>query len=1143
MLLSRCLWLLFLTASLSFSQTVTSTVKGSLLDPSGAAIPRAACTLVNPETAATSRVTSGADGSFVFLQVPAGTYTLRIESAGFKTYERVGMEITASEFHSAGNIVMELGAAAEQITITEEAPPVQISSGERSDVITGEQLSDVAVQGRDFVSYLGTIPGIIDTNSETRDSFTRNALDGIHINGGRDSQVVMVVDGMPSVDSGNNGTPQQPNMDSIQEVKVLSSNYQAEHGRNGGGHVTVVSKTGTNRIHGSAYDYYRHESLNANSYMNNRTGTQKQPYRYRMTGYSIGGPVLIPKHEKLTKNKLFFFFSQEFVGSIVNYTPQLTTTPSALERQGDFSQSYDVNGKVITIKDPQTGAPFPGNVIPSTRFNPIGKSILNFYPLPNYVDPQPQNKYQYNHRALYAGGWPRRQELGRIDTNFWSSLQIYYRVMDDFDVRNIPWNSWPAGSVNFLLTPITWDRPSRMHSVHLTHTITPTMVNEISFNKGFNSVYITPVDPSLIQRSRFGNIPQLYADNQAGTNFIPGITFGSTPAHAVNSKLANTLPEVLPSTAYVFTDNLSKVWGAHQLKAGIYVERNVKVQPVSTNYRGSYNFGTSANNPLNSGHGFANALLGNFNSYTEDTAAPVGRYRFWNAEWYVQDNWRVTRRLTLDFGVRMYHMPPTEDLRNNVSAMVPDRYVRANAPVLYRGARDSNNKRVGQNPLTGELVSVNLIGQFVPGSGDFTNGMRIGGQDGFPSSLYTTSWLGWGPRFGFGYNLRGNGKTAIRGGFGIFKDRVQGNLIYNTTNNPPISWSPTLNYGNIDTLAQTPGVLGPSGLTEMFGFNPLPTIMNFSFGLQQQLQRMVFDVSYVGSLSRHLSLSRNINPVPMYASLQPENRDPSQTNAPLADNFLRPYYGYGNINVYEFMGTGNYNSLQVSVRRRFSRGLQFGLSYTFSKALGVASGDTEGVSPYFSPRDRDYGPLNFDRRQSLVIHYTYQVPRLGSLLRVAPAKWVLNGWQLSGVTTFQSGSPFTPGFSTTDGQDISGSTENARIDVVGDPTRDVAPGTFFNTKAFARPQQGTMGNAGANIVYRPGINNWDVSVGKRYRVREGWSLLVRAELYNAWNHTQYSGIYTSARFDKAGEQVNVNFGTPSGTRRPRNVQLSARLVF
>jgi hypothetical protein len=274
-------------------------------------------------------------------------------------------------------------------------------------------VNDIAVKGRDFVSYLSTLTGIVNTNSTSRDAFQRNAMAGIHINGGRDSQTLMVLDGMPIIDAGNNGTSQEPNMDSIAEVKVLSSNYQAEYGRNGGGTVTVISKSGSRNFHGSAYDYRRNEELNANNFFNNSTNTPRPPYRYRMTGYSLGGPVLVPWNRNALKDKLFFFFSQELVGSQVSYAPKFVTTPSALERQGDFSHSYNVNGALISIKDPLTGKPFPGNVIPSSRFDSIGEAILNFYPLPNYTDPNLSNHYRYNYRSLYSGSWPRRQNWER----------------------------------------------------------------------------------------------------------------------------------------------------------------------------------------------------------------------------------------------------------------------------------------------------------------------------------------------------------------------------------------------------------------------------------------------------------------------------------------------------------------------------------------------------------------------------------------------------------------------------------------------------------------------------------------------------------------------------------------------------------
>src|SRR5579875_3720780 len=325
-------------ACLLSAQNISSTVKGTVRDQSGAVVPGAECILTNSATGLQTKVYTNAAGEFVFLDVPAGTYQVRIEAPGFKVFQIDDVEVTSSEFHPLSDIVLEIGRSSQSITVAEKAPPVQTSSGELSDL----------------VSYLGTLPGVVDTNSQNRDAFERNALSGVHINGGRDTEALMLIDGMPSEDAGNNSPPQEPTMDSIAEVKVLTASYQAEYGRNGGGVVSVVTKSGTREFHGSAYEYYRHEDLNANDFFNNATGTPKQPYRYRTTGYSLGGPLLIPK-ERTLRDKLFFFFAHEMVGSRVTYTPQFVTTPTALERQGDFSQSKNVNGALIVIKDPLTG--------------------------------------------------------------------------------------------------------------------------------------------------------------------------------------------------------------------------------------------------------------------------------------------------------------------------------------------------------------------------------------------------------------------------------------------------------------------------------------------------------------------------------------------------------------------------------------------------------------------------------------------------------------------------------------------------------------------------------------------------------------------------------------------------------------------
>jgi hypothetical protein len=336
-------------------------------------------------------------------------------------------------------------------------------------------------------------------------------------------------------------------------------------------------------------------------------------------------------------------------------------------------------------------------------------------------------------------------------------------------------------------------------------------------------------------------------------------------------------------------------------------------------------------------------------------------------------------------------------------------------------------------------------------------------------------------------------------------------------------------------------------MSVMFGRNKVPNTMNYSIGIQHQVRGTVVDVSYVGSLARDLFLVQNINPIPMFAHFDPRNGDPTQPGRPLPDNFLRPYLGYGNLNVYWLSGTSNYHSLQASANRRFAHGLQFGFAYTFSKLLGVAASDTTSVSSYFSPRQYNYGPLSYDRTQNLVVNYMYELPKLSARMGWKPAGAILDNWVISGITSFISGAPFTPGFSTVDGADITGSTDGPRITVIGDPNLARGDRTFyqnFRTDMFKRTPVGSFGNAGVGILRGPGTNNWDVSVSKRVHLfSESRYIQFRTELFNAWNHTQFSDLYTSARFDVNGNQVDPNFGAYSAARTPRIIQLSLRVMF
>jgi hypothetical protein len=492
-------------------------------------------------------------------------------------------------------------------------------------------------------------------------------------------------------------------------------------------------------------------------------------------------------------------------------------------------------------------------------------------------------------------------------------------------------------------------------------------------------------------------------------------------------------------------------------------------------------------------------------------------------------------------------MPPIKEINHTMAAFNPVLFDPTKVPVLYAPALDASGRRVARNPIDNTLAAAPLIGQYVPGTGDPANGSFVGGENGFPEGLYERPAISFGPRFGFAWDVFGNGKTALRGGWGWFYDTGQNNPVAATAGNPPVSYSPTLSYSNLDSYAQGGGAIGPSTLTTMFGHHKLPNTMNFSVGVQHQLWGTVVDASYVASLSRHLFLRTSLNPIAMYSRFDPRNQDPTQPGRPLPDNFFRPFPGYGDVLQYQNSATANYNSLQVAINRRYQSGLQFGVAYTYSKALGVASADGTIVSSYFNVRSRDYGPLSFDRRQTLVFHYSYDLPKVGNKLGSKPAGWVLDNWQISGITSFISGAPFTPGFSTVDAADITGSYEGARIDVVGNANLANSERTFFrnfNPEAFARPASRTFGNAGVNVLQGPGINNWDINITKRVPLfSEGRYIQFRTELFNAWNHTQFSNLFTSARFDAQGRQVDPNFGAFSEARTPRTIQLSLKVVF
>jgi hypothetical protein len=1146
------------------AQNVSSSVHATILDSTGAGVPEAECTLTNQSTMAVFAVKSDSQGLCVFNIVSAGTYSLSIKAKGFKSMLVRDIAVDAGQTRTIGNLTLEVGGLTETIQVTGEVTQINLASSEKAGTITMTQLQNVAVKGRDMFALLTTIPGIVDNLSQARETTSPDSLRGTFINGSHENAKNYSVDGITNLDTGSNNTLQfEPNMDAIAEVKVLTSNFQAEYGRNGGGVISVITRGGQTQFHASGYDTYRHESLNANSFWNNRQNVAKAPYRYRITGYTVSGPIFIPKRFNTHKDRLFFFWNQEYTGQKKDYGTRYATMPTADERNGDFSKSVTGSGTPIKIIDPLNGLQFPGNIVPKNRFSSLGLAMLNFLPMPNYTDPNPAQVNNWNYKSSYTGAYPKREDLVRIDANVNSRMQAYWRYVQDKDEQQSPYGLWINGGINYLLSPITFGQPGKGHVFHVTNSISATLVNEFIFGMSRNKLYFYPTDPSLIDRAKVGNPGQWYADSTSGVsyldkvNYMPNLTFGGNHANPAVVTYGN-IPYENYNKIYSVVDNISKIVGRHSLKAGFYFENTQKFQVGGGNFRGAFNFSSSTTNPFDTGDGFSNALLGVINTYSEATARVNGNWWFNNLEFYAQDTWHVTKRLSLELGMRFYHLPPQTDHNYTIAGFNPALYSRANAPMLYMPTIDpATGKRVAVDPRTGKLYANPLIGLFIPGTGSVSNGAGIGGKDGYPAGLYTTGAVYYGPRFGFAWDVFGTGKTAVRGGFGMFQDRLQGNPTMNTNGNPPVAFSPTLYYGDLGSYASSGGAIGPSGINNLLGYNTPATTMNWSFGLQQQFGRYAIEASYVGSVAYHLIAGKDINPIPIGAHFNKAFEDPSQPGKPLADNFLRPYYGWGGITTLTNAYNSNYHSLQVSAQRRFAHGLQMGIAYTFSKALDVADGDTSNVSPYFAPRFRNYGRAGFDRPQVFVANYVYDLPKLGTKMNVRPAKWVLDNWEISGVTSFVSGSPFTPGLGWTTSQDPTGSAEGARVNIVGSCQGD-GTHTFykwFNTGMATPPAIGAwgnpnvtmanFGNAGVNTCTGPGVNNWDLAISKRFPLfSETRSIQFRTEMFNAFNHTQYSGVSSGTSFNAAtGAQTSPTYGQINGSRNGRIIAFSLRVNF
>ena len=1159
--------LMLVSAAPGYAQTTSGSITGNVVDAQHGAVPNAVVTATELEKKFTFNTKSDEVGRFVFTQVPPGTYRISAESPGFKKYDRVGITLNANDKISIGDLVMEVGTVTEQIEVSASAVQLQTESAERSSALVAKQMENIAVNSRSYLDLVKLVPGVVSTvNLQTAGP---GGLASISANGTRTNSNQLTINGISNVDTGSNGSVNVTvSLDSVQEFKILTGVYQAEYGRSMGAQISVVTKSGTSEFHGSSYWFHRNDSLNANNWLNNRNGLPRNLFRFNDLGYTLGGPVYIPKILK-SRDKLFFFWSEEFQRQLRPQSAHNITVPTDLERQGDFSKSVDNNGNPFSIIDPNTHAPFPGNVIPANRLYAPGIALLKLLPEPNVpgacaTSPGAGGCIKgYDYQSQVSDQYPRREDLIRIDYNLTSKARLFGHFINNNNTYQSQYGSFVLGS-NTPLSPIQYANPGYSWAVGSTYVFGPTLTNEFNMGVSDNSILIDETTNAYTRTASNVDLPLLYP-SAVQRDYLPNVAFGG-------SRLANSpgfgtsdAPFINYNTTIDITDSVAKVWNRHTFKTGVYMQRSRKNQTSFGAFDGSYNFGDNSANPYDTGFGFANAALGVYNSFTQAANFINGQYRYWNLEFYVQDTWKIRKNLTLDYGIRTAWYQPQYDASMQASTFVLSQWSASQAPRLYV-PQMVNGVRSAVDPPTGQVLPAADIGFIVPGTGSVANGIAQGGQNGFTKYLQNSPPLVWGPRVGIAWDPMGDQKFVVRTGAGIYYDRFQGNRVFDFVRNPPLGIQPVLNYGLVNTINPSSALLSPPDFYAADPVGKIPTVYNFTLGVQSKLPLgMVLDTAYVGALSRHLQDNRNLNYVPYGSAFLPQYQDPTLSSTALLGssalpvNFLRPFRGIGNVNLYEAGATGNYNSLQVTVNRQVGH-LFVGMAYTWSKDLTTASGDTNFVRPDQYTREAYYGPSSNDRRQNFALNYVYNLPDFKSMKALPKA--VLGGWQISGVTAFMSGTPYGLGYSITgvSQQNITGSsTEGARVGLLGNPSSGASyPYNLLNAAMVTPPAVGSIGlESGVNYLTGPGINNWDISLQKEFSVKERAHLQFRVDAFNAFNHTQFSGVNSTLTFASLtnptptnlylkpdGTVNNINgFGTVNGARNPRILQTVIRIQF
>ncbi|MBZ5577291.1 MAG: TonB-dependent receptor [Acidobacteriia bacterium] len=1128
--LYRFLVVLMLLVGFAFQASAQeATIVGTVTDPTGATVPNASIAITNTNTGQVRQLQSNAVGEYVAPSLQIGRYTVRAQAAGFKATETKDLLLQVGD-RTRIDFSLELGSASEQITVEAAPVAVQSDSSEISGYISGQQVQQIATNGRNIYLLTTLLPGV--SNAMGGDFQLAVPVGGdanVSFNGLRPGHNLYMIDGGEQYDRGSGGAMSiMPSLDAIAEFRAMTSNYSAEYGLATGGVTTMVFKSGTQQLHAGAWEFVRNDALDAVNFFLHHPGDSPQKLRFNEFGFNVGGPVTLGKVYNKDKNKTFFFYNMEWRryiqgGAPINRVVPLTgwyggnmsggptiTVPTAAQLAPTLLSKFTALGL-------QPGQPFPNNTIPTSLLDPNAQSLLKAG-----IFPAPTSGNAYIKGVTAPTNV--REEMTRIDHHFNDKFSIFGHFVAEQISQGYVTSMWSGDNVPTIGN--TFGNPSYSAVVHTIHTISPTLLNEIAFNYSGNRINI--VNTGIYARPSDFNVPRLFTGPNEN-NRIPAINLsGATGANYT----ANWIPWHNKADSYQWRDDVSWAKGSHQLKMGASVLYYAKIQDLFANTQGAFTFdGTYT------GNDFADYLLGLSTNYNEAGVKDQGHWNSMSYAAYIQDNWRVNKRLTLNIGLRWDGVPHTYEAENRMSNFYPNLWNPANAAVLLpNGNISPTSPGLGTSPNS-ILAGVPL----------YLNGIGIAGKNGITNGLVNDSWAAFGPRVGFAYDMAGNGKTILRAGFGMTYERVQGNDMYNAGANTPFSANVNLNNvslsnPNLNLLTGSTAV-APIPVVSITGLNStdykLPVSYQYSLGVQQALgEKSVFQIAYVGNQNRHQSDREEFN-LPAQSALA------GLINGTAQFNNIAPYQGFGSIAMFRNAGNSHYNSLQASLNSRLAKDFTFQAAYTYSKAVDATSNNGNGwdLNDIPNPYNRSYGvgPASFNRDHVFVANFVYDIPAFRHASSHA-VRTLAGGWQLAGYVTAMTGRPLN--------LQMSGGQANNKLPAWNGagpggnrPNLDGAisyPSTvasWFNTSAFSAPAIGQYGTLGYDALTGPGRHNWNLSLFKNFTLSEtrGSRIEFRAEGFNVFNHTQLQNVSTTFG---AGD-----FGKVTSAFDPRVFQLGIKAFF